>query len=340
MPTSVAFEFGVRVVGEAPLVVDRLDWRERLVERAAHIPAALLETDRYVRFGDGAVVRVEHRIGRADITALPDIRRAGRAAFAVAEAVRQRAARLAFTVLQRLQAAQPFRAREVRNLDVFSRALEAIEMNHDAPKLKLDQPRAGTLFFRRAKARVRLAHERPLQTLRRNAIVDQVHDTTDGVRTVEQGRRPAHHVDGLDRERLRADRMIGTDLRGIDRRDAVLQNTDAVFAQAANHRSARTRSEVSRADAGLAVERFADGRFEAQLEFFTGKNGDGLCLFEQVAAERGTGDDDALVHGGVLLVRRRCPRWADGVLRDAYARADDERERKQDGWFDIDSPED
>ena len=51
-----SFKLRVRVVGEAPLVVDRLDRCERLVKRAAQIPAALLQTDGHVGLGDGAVI--------------------------------------------------------------------------------------------------------------------------------------------------------------------------------------------------------------------------------------------------------------------------------------------
>ena len=131
--------------------------------------------------------------------------------------------------------------------------------------------------------------------------------------------------------------MIGADVRRVDGGDAVLQDANAIFTQPADNGPARTGPEVGGADAGFAVQRFADGRLQPQLELFAGEDGDRLRLLKQIAAERRGADDDAFVG---RFLGRGGGRRTDGVLGDAGRCADNQRERKQDGWFDVDSPKD
>ena len=188
--------------------------------------------------------------------------------------------RLLFTLRQWLQTPQPFRTRKARDVDIVRLALEAIEMDDHAPELEFDQARARELVIDRAVTPVHLSHERPLQRLVRDAVVDHVHDAADGVRSIKQRGRSAHHIDRLNRERLGGDSVIRADGGGVDRRDAILQDTNAIFTQTADDRAARARREIGRADARFAIQGFADGRFESELQLFTAQDGDGLGLLK------------------------------------------------------------
>ncbi len=86
--------------------------------------------------------------------------------------------------------------------------------------------------------------------------------------------------------------MVGTDVRNIDERGAVLKDADAVIAEAAQDGAAGSGAEVGGADAGLAVEGLAEGGFELDEEFVPRDDAGGLDLFEERLAGAVCGDDE------------------------------------------------
>ena len=79
--------------------------------------------------------------------------------------------------------------------------------------------------------------------------------------------------------------MVRADVGGIDCGQAILEHANPILTQAAYDRAARARPKVSRADAGLAIQRLADRRLQAKLEFFTAQDCDRLDLLGQLASE-------------------------------------------------------
>ena len=155
---------------------------------------------------------------------------------------------------------------------VLRLAGEAIEMDDDvSADLEIEDAAARVQFVHGARASVdfamhRQAEDAGLQPLIRHAIVDRVDHAADGVRPVEQRRRPAHDFDGFEDERIDGDGMIRADRGNVGRVHAILQHANAIRRQTADDGTTRARRKVSGRNAGLPAERLADARLKCCIQ--------------------------------------------------------------------------
>ena len=83
----------------------------------------------------------------------------------------------------------------------------------------------------------------------RHAVVDRVDDAADGLAAVAQGRRAAHDLDALRRQRIDRHAVIGPDIGDIEAADAVFENAHAVGVEAADDGPAGAGREAGAGDA-------------------------------------------------------------------------------------------
>ena len=111
---------------------------------------------------------------------------------------------------------------------------------------------------------------RPVERRLAEAFVrrDDVDDTPDGVRAVEQRRRPAHDLDPLGAVRIDGDAVIARLAGQVARTDAVLQDQHPVTVEPPDDRPARPGAEAAARNPGCVLQRVAeaDGRLPDQIE--------------------------------------------------------------------------
>ena len=116
------------------------------------------------------------------------------------------------------------------------------------------------------------AELRPRPVERRLAVAfvrrDDVDDTPDGVRAVEQRRRPADDLDPLGAVRIDGDAVIARLAGQVARTDAVLQDQHPVVVEPPDDRPARPGAEAAARHPGFVLQRVAeaDGRLPDQIE--------------------------------------------------------------------------
>ena len=110
-------------------------------------------------------------------------------------------------------------------------------------------------------ARVR-AELRPRAVEQRFAVAlvrrDDVDEAADGVRPVQQRRRPAHDLDPLGAGGIDRHAMVARRARQVARADPVLQDQHPVVVEAADDRPARAGTEAPAGDAGLVLQGVAE----------------------------------------------------------------------------------
>ena len=116
----------------------------------------------------------------------------------------------------------------------------------------------------------------------RDALVDDVDRTADGLAPVEKDRGAAQDFDALGGQRLDRDGVVGRRVRHVDRPDPVDQDLDPLAFEAAQHRARGAGREAGRGDARLLGEDFADLAVHLALQF---------APFDQ----RGAGEDVELL---------------------------------------------
>ncbi len=215
----------------------------------------------------------------------------------------------------------------VAGAQVAASGIGTVGMQHEVPADRdVTGGTARTLVGRRSIGARRVETIAVLGQAARDARIDDVDDTADRRRSEQQRRWPAQHLDPFGQQRIDDDRMIDRRVRHVDRSDAVGQDAHAIdkmlpaiglsrrflnsssrdaveeanlvraieaseaeiaTLEAAQDRSRRAGAERGRRHAGLAGQRFADGR-------------------AQVPRQLGPGDDrGALQHVGFALEDRR-----------------------------------
>ena len=99
---------------------------------------------------------------------------------------------------------------------------------------------------------------RPVDRTRGDGFVDDVDQPADGVRAVEQRRRPAHDLDARGARRIHRHAVIAGLAGQIADPLAVLEDQHAIAVQAANHRPRGSRAERPLRNAGLRLQRRAE----------------------------------------------------------------------------------
>ena len=148
------------------------------------------------------------------------------------------------------------------------------------------------------------AEPRPRPVERRLAVAfvrrDDVDDTPDGVRAVEQRHRPAHDLDPLGAVRIDGDAVIARSAGQVARTDAVLQDQHPVVVEPPDDRPARPGAEAAARNPGLVLHRVAeaDDRLPDQIERV--ERGHGVERLERRFGPAHRGG-----HRHVLVVRQR-----------------------------------
>ena len=166
--------------------------------------------------------------------------------------------------------------------------------------LRMLQAGVGARLFVRA-TRVG-AQLRPCALEQRVAVAlvrrDDVDEAADGVRAVQQRRRPAHDLDAFGGVRIDRDAVVAGLARQVARADPVLQDQDAVAVEAADDRPSRTRAEAPAGNAGLPLQRVTQAPVNIGDEVERVERLDGIERFERrLRAARRRGDGHVLVHG-------------------------------------------
>ena len=108
----------------------------------------------------------------------------------------------------------------------------------------------------------RLARHAP-----RDALVDHVDRAADRRAAVEQHRRPAQHLDPVGGQRVDRHRVVGRDVRGVDRADPVDQHAHPVARRSRAAPGARRRARSCVAETpGILREHLADLAVEIALQ--------------------------------------------------------------------------
>ena len=137
-----------------------------------------------------------------------------------------------------------------------------------------------------------------------NAVVGGVDHAADRLRAPAQGRRSAHHLDPVGRQRIERHGVILAQLRDAARADAVFLDAHPIGVEAAHDRAARCARRKARAgDAGLGEQHVAECAAGVRCNLLAGDHRDGGEL---------VGDDRQPARGGSLGRRggsgRRCGR--------------------------------
>ena len=135
----------------------------------------------------------------------------------------------------------------------------------------------------------------------RDALVDDVHRTADGLAPVEKDRGAAQDFDPLGSQRLYRDGVVGGGVRHVDRADPVDQHLDPLAFEAAQHRARGTGREAGGGHARLLGEDFADLAIHLALQFAPfdkRRAGEYVELFQA-----GRGHDDDAVGTDLTIVK-------------------------------------
>ena len=270
----------------------------------------------FVRARRDAVARVVTACGEADEAAVADPRKTGGGTVGLLLRVGQSAVselRRGFAVLRGVSG---FFGADMRGLSVGGDAQVVVgssirvEMPGDGAGTAFEEGSAVFAFVHRAVADFRASASGAAGLRGKDAMVDHVDDTADGVAAVEKGGGAADDFDAIDEQRIERGRVIRAGGGGIDRANPVFENADAVAAESADHGAARARAEICGRDAGLAGEGFAERGLEFLREKTAtedgGRRGDrGLRSLERRGGNDEIFERDRFIGGGMRMRRRR-----------------------------------
>ncbi|MNV43056.1 hypothetical protein D3C71_1347590 [compost metagenome] len=172
--------------------------------------------------------------------------------------------------------------------------------------------REGTCFFTRAGVGAQLGAA--LVALLRDGsgdlAVEHIDHAAHGAVAVDQGRGAAQHFDLRGQQRLGHHGVVGADGGGVVQLGAVAQHLDARAVHAPDDGAAGTGAEVAAGDAGLTVQRFAQGGLAAAHEFIAFQHGDrrGHLIGAQLQAAGRDGDGGQAGGGRSAVIGRCCHR--------------------------------
>ena len=287
-----AFNFLVLVVGVEPLAADAGDRPRQVAHLTGQRVLVQIHVDRHVFLGHDAVVAAEG-VGRgAEVAVVPDERATDGATVALALRVDDRRPQFGAAI------DRPF---ERGNAHVVGLAVEAVAVDDEAVAARLDDAGRTTLGGRPAVAQFGgaggLGHRSA-----RNAVVDRIDHAADGAAAVEQGRRPAQHLDTFDHQRVDRHRVVVAQARRVECDAGIAEQLDPVAVHAANDRPVGVGAEVACRDTGQAIQRFAQRAAAPQHEAVAAQHGGRAHHVGR--AQRIAGDDDRRQVG--LSRRRRC----------------------------------
>ncbi len=107
----------------------------------------------------------------------------------------------------------------------------------------------------------------------RHLVTDHVDDAAQRVAAVEQGGRPAQHLDLRGGDCLDRYGVVGRGGREVADALAVLEDQDPVAAEPADHGARRRRSVRDRGEPGLPLQRSGDGHVEAAVQLLAAQHG-------------------------------------------------------------------
>ena len=123
---------------------------------------------------------------------------------------------------------------------------------------------------------------------------DRVDEAADGVRTVEQRRRPADDLDALEHVRVERDAVVARRGGEVAGAHAVFENEHAVGVETPDDRPARARPEAADRDARLVMRQLADGVGAPGRDVERIQGGDGVEGLERGLDPAGRGGDGQL----------------------------------------------
>jgi hypothetical protein len=120
---------------------------------------------------------------------------------------------------------------EAGDAEVFGLGAEAVDLEREGGAAGGGREDAGALMRGGSVAEFRAAAERMRGGGRGDAVVNHVDHAADGGAAIEQRGGAAQNLDALDEQRLDTDVVIGADIGGIERADAVVEHPHAVAAE-------------------------------------------------------------------------------------------------------------
>src|SRR6266436_3162753 len=128
--------------------------------------------------------------------------------------------------------------RIARNPVVVCASTERISMYGEVTSPGIEQHRAIETIVHGCRSASELQTDAALRYRVGNSIVGRIDDTADRLRTPAQGRRTAHHLDLIGRQRIDRYEMILAEIRRAVGADAVLLNFDSICVEPADDRTA------------------------------------------------------------------------------------------------------
>ena len=148
-----------------------------------------------------------------------------------------------------------------------------------------------------------------------DAVGDDVHHATHGRIAVEERGGSTHGLDAVHQEGFHRDGVVRAVGRGVEQREAVLEDADALAIETAHDRPAGARPVVRVADARFAAERGPQRRLLLEEQRASREYGGRLREVDLVAFERGRRGDE-LVEGHGRVIVRRGGRFGRGLRRE------------------------
>ena len=155
------------------------------------------------------------------------------------------------------------------------------------------------------------------------AVVNHIHHTAYRTAAIHDGRRSTQHLDALNCQGVQWHGVVIAQCGQVLRRQAVVQNLDAIAVHAANDGTAGIGAKVAAGDAGSGRQGFAQSAFQAHQQCFALQDLHGLCtvaVAQGVAGDRDLGQSIGLHRR--LLCHGLCPdeatRQQNGVV-DGFA---------------------
>src|SRR6266446_10002288 len=148
--------------------------------------------------------------------------------------------------------------RIARNPVVVCASTERISMYGEVTSPGIEQDRAIETIVHGCRSASELQTDAALRYRVGNSIVGRIDDTADRLRTPTQGRRAAHHLDLIGRQRIDGYEMIFAEIRGAVGSHAVFLNAHAIGVEPANDRAAGCSwRKAGAGDCGLVVKNLA-----------------------------------------------------------------------------------
>ena len=139
--------------------------------------------------------------------------------------------------------------------------------------------------------------DRLIRHFDRNAPIENIDRTANGLATKEQGGRPAENLDAVSCDWIDRDSMVSRGVRRINCTNAIRQNANAFTLETAQDRAGCAGRKGCRRNAGQRRQRIANLRTNALVEFLSGKcrgTGDQVQLFNKACGHNNTGTGIAM----------------------------------------------